>query len=242
MQSEEAISMIEDAAIKKPWTERLVPLPPQKYTDNIAKYLARGGILDLDADIDRFSHNDRIRFYAFCMVVDQISKEGILGDFAELGVHRGHSARFLASIARRLGRKTFLLDTFEGFHKGDLGENERALAGAFANTTLDAVRRLVGEEETLYIKGRFPETAGQFPDDVSFALAHIDCDLGEPMMAGLQYFYPRMTPGGFIIMHDYNSLYWDGAEKAIDDFFADKPESVIPLPDMCGSVVVRKFK
>ena len=43
-------------------------------------------------------------------------------------------------------------------------------------------------------------------------------------------------------MHDYTSLYWEGVEKAVEEFFADKVESVIPIPDMSGTVAVRKAK
>lgn len=224
------------------WADLLISRAPQKYTDNIEKYRSRGGILDPQADILKFSHNDQARFFAFCLIVDQLAKDAIGGDFAELGVFKGHSAQFLAAIARRLGRTTYLLDTFEGFDAKDLCEDESRLKGAFSDTSLNAVRAKVGTEQTVYIKGRFPDTAAQLPDDVTYSLVHIDCDLGEPMAAGLHYFYPRVRPGGFIIMHDYNSLYWDGAEMAIDQFFADKPESIVPLPDLCGSVVVRKDK
>jgi hypothetical protein len=58
----------------------------------------------------------------------------------------------------------------------------------------------------------------------------------------LSYFYPRMLPGGYIIVHDYASLAWSGAEKAVDEFFADKPEAIIPLTDGGGSVVIRKSR
>jgi hypothetical protein len=50
------------------------------------------------------------------------------------------------------------------------------------------------------------------------------------------------VPGGFLIIHDYGSLAWAGAEKAIDAFFADKPECVVQIPDSCGSAVVRKMR
>jgi len=30
-------------------------------------------------------------------------------------------------------------------------------------------------------------------------------------------------------------------EKAIDEFFADKPESVIPIPDRAGTAAIRKI-
>jgi hypothetical protein len=51
-----------------------------------------------------------------------------------------------------------------------------------------------------------------------------------------------MAPGGFLIVHDYSSLHWNGAERAVDEFFADKPECVVPLTDGAGSVVVRKAR
>jgi O-methyltransferase len=62
------------------------------------------------------------------------------------------------------------------------------------------------------------------------------------MKSGLEFFYPRLTPGGFLVLHDYSSLEWDGAEKAIDEFLADKPERVIPIPDKSGTVVLRKIR
>ena len=43
-------------------------------------------------------------------------------------------------------------------------------------------------------------------------------------------------------MHDYMTLHWEGVERAVDEFFADKPESIIPIPDMGGTVVARKPK
>jgi hypothetical protein len=41
-----------------------------------------------------------------------------------------------------------------------------------------------------------------------------------------------MSTGGIIIAHDYGHLISAGVRKAIDEFFADKPEPVIEL---CGS-------
>lgn len=110
--------MAEREAARDLWVNALVNRAPQKYTENIEKYLARGGILDLETDIQKFANNDQTRFFAFCLIVDQIAKDKVPGDFAELGVFKGNSAQFLASIARRLDRTTYLLDTFEGFDGG----------------------------------------------------------------------------------------------------------------------------
>ncbi len=100
----------------------------------------------------------------------------------------------------------------------------------------------MGEQNVRYVNGYFPDSAAQMPDDLSFCLVHIDCDLYAPISHALRYFYPRLVPGGYLIVHDYASLAWDGAEQAVDEFFADKPEAVIPLTDGCGSAVIRKAR
>jgi hypothetical protein len=175
-------------------------------------------------------------------VLDQPKKEALIGDVAELGVYKGHTAALLASIARRLGTTAYLLDTFEGFHADDLIGIDANKDPEFADTSLDAVRTFVGEDNVRYVKGRFPGSASQMSEDARFCVVHIDCDLYEPISAGLQYFYPRLIPGGFLIVHDYSSLCWDGAERAVDEFFADKPECLVPLTDSAGSVVIRKSR
>jgi len=76
---------------------------------------------------------------------------------------------------------------------------------------------------------------------LSFCLVHLDCDLYAPFQAALRYFYPRLVSGGFLILHDYANAHWKGAEKAVDEFFADKPEKVIPIPDKSGTAVLRKI-
>jgi hypothetical protein len=221
---------------------------PQRYLGNYGTYRRIGGPVDLDAFVQGFvaggtNQSDMARFYFFCLAFDQIVKEDLQGDLAELGVYKGNTATLLAGIARARGSTAYLLDTFTGFSKKDIkGVDAAAREEAFSDTSLEAVRALVGEESVRYIPGYFPETAMQIPSDARFCLVHIDCDLYAPISSALEYFYPRMIPGGYIIVHDYTSLHWNGAEKAVDEFFADKPEPVITLPDGAGSVVIRKIR
>jgi hypothetical protein len=231
-----------------PTNRRLRADPPQRYRVNYPKYLARGGQIDLDGDIEGFvagglNEGDMARFYFFCLAFDQMVKEGVRGDFAELGVYKGNSAALLARFARRLGSTAYFLDTYEGFSDDDLkGIDAAAKPNSFSDTSLEAVRELVGEDSARFIKGFFPSTAAQLPADGHYCLVHIDCDLYAPMLSALEYFYARLVPGGYLIVHDYASLHWNGAEKAVDEFFADKPECVIPLPDGGGSVAIRKMR
>ena len=220
---------------------------PQRYSVNSERYQSRGGMIRLEEDARGFltgkdSKADIARFYAFCLVFDQIVKEGLTGDFAELGVYQGHTASLLALMARRLGSTLYLLDTFEGFNAADLKGIDANIKMGFADTSVEAVRDLVGEQNVQFITGHFPSSATQLPDDGSYCLVHLDCDLYAPMARALEYFYPRLVPGGFIIVHDYSSLHWDGAERAVHEFFAGKAESVVPMPDSAGSAIIRKIR
>ena len=74
-----------------------------------------------------------------------------------------------------------------------------------------------------------------------YALVNIDADLYNPIKAGLEYFYSRLSPGGVLIVHDYNPD-WEGAMKAVDEFTAGIPETPVPLPDMNTSIMIVKNK
>ncbi len=232
-----------------PWRRGLtVRTSPQRYSSNYAKYLRLGGTLNVRELVAGFTAGyenqyDMARFFFFCLTFDQIIKEGLQGDLAELGTYKGHTATLLAAIARKLGRTAYVLDTFIGFDKSDVkGIDSGTDVKMFSDTSLEAVRALVGEDNVRYIKGYFPETASQLPAAGEYCLVHIDCDLYAPIRSALEYFYPRVVPGGFLIVHDYSSLAWSGADKAVDEFFADKPEAPVALPDSAGSVVVRKAR
>ena len=60
-------------------------------------------------------------------------------------------------------------------------------------------------------------------------------------VAGLEFFYPRIAPGGYLILDDYNNSESGWAvSRAVKEFMVDKPEGVIELADMWGSVVFRR--
>lgn len=190
-----------------------------------------------------FANNvsDMSRYYFLSLACDQIIKEGITGDVAELGVYKGNSAYFLAKLARCLGTRAYLFDTFEGFDKRDLvGRDEQADTDSFSDTSLARVRKFVGEENVRFVSGYFPQSLSQITEDPRFCLVHIDCDLYAPSRDALEYFYPRLVEGGMLIMHDYASYTWDGVEMAVDAFFQDKPERPILIPDKSGTAVIRK--
>jgi len=203
------------------------------FKENLRKYLERN---------EERNAGDLTRYYFLTLACDQIIKDRVPGHLAELGVYKGNTAFLLAQTARRMQRITYLFDTFEGFSPSDLSGIDADKKMEFGDTSLESVKALVGETNVTFVKGHFPESVSVVAPQVSFCLVHIDCDLYAPCRAALEYFYPRLNPGGFLIMHDYSSMYWNGVAKAVDDFFADKVERLIPIPDKSGSVAVRKIQ
>ena len=183
---------------------------------------------------------DMTRLYLFVMNVRRVVEEGIPGDFAELGVYKGNSAAILQRIAAAAGRRVFLFDTFAGFDPREVRDASAGVANAFRDTSLAAVRQFVGTDGVVYVPGFFPESLASAPPMDKFAIVHIDCDLGPPMAAALEHFYPRVSPGGLFLLHDYSSGHWRALHDAVDAFLADKPERLVLMPDKSGTAVLRK--
>ena len=184
---------------------------------------------------------DLTRLYVIWLNAQRVIEEGIVGDFVELGVYKGNSAKILCEIGKRDNRRTILFDTFTGFDESDLDIEHRSVSNVYADVSLEAVRRFVGEDNVVYIPGRFPETIHKLPEATRISLAHLDCDLYEPMKAGLQAFYDIMSPGGIFIVHDYSSGWWTGPRQATDEFLAGKAERLVLMPDKSGTAIFRKI-
>lgn len=230
-----------------PWPGSFLAYVPDRYSGNSQAALRRSGVSLASAVGGFVRHNrannagDLVRLHLFNLIFEQIVKEGIPGDLAELGVYKGNTAVLLAEFARAKGRRVYLFDTFQGFSPRDIRGMDADKKAEFADTSLASVQSLVGSEGVEYVVGHFPGSTASIARESAFCMVHLDCDLYLPMKAGLDYFYPRLAPGGFLVVHDYSSLNWDGAERALDEFLADKPERLVPIPDKSGTAVIRKL-
>ena len=171
------------------------------------------------------------------MAISQIVHEQIPGSFAEGGVYQGALSKFIHNKVP--DRMLYLFDTFEGFDKRDL---ESGSDGRFRDTSVDFVLKNIGNKENIIIrKGYFPETV-QGLEKEQFAFVMIDFDKYEPTLAALHFFYPRVSTGGFIFIHDYSSPESNWAcSRALDEFLSNKPEKPILIPDSWGSALFRKL-
>jgi len=195
-------------------------------------------------DNARRNAGDIARLLFFIQNAEQVIDEDVAGDFAELGVHMGHSAKVLADViaAHEADRRLYLFDTFEGFDERDLDGVDADQPAIYGDTSLLTVQQYIGHGDVCrYRPGYFPDTAEGMPSDATFALVHLDCDLYEPTRAALDFFYPRLSTGALVIVHDYSSGHWPGVPQAVHEFLTDKPERLLLLPDKSGSAVFRKI-
>ena len=172
-------------------------------------------------------------------IAKEIYKNGIKGSVAEAGVFQGGTARFINLLFP--DRTFYLFDTFEGFNKKDQdNDDERNLFNMkidYSQTNEEMVlAKMHFPKKCVVKKGWFPESAKGVDD--KFALVRLDMDLYDPIYSGLEFFYPRMEKGGYIVIHDCRSKNFDGARKALLDFCREKNLGYMCMPDNLGSAVI----
>lgn len=143
-----------------------------------------------------------------------------------------------ASESEGAGVTLRLFDTFEGMPETD-AERDYHHAGDFQNTSLEAVKKSVGEgDEVHFYQGFIPDTFSGL-EDSKICFAHIDVDIYRSVLDGCRFVYERLVPSGVIVFDDYGFPSCPGARMAVDEFFADKPE--VPLALHTGQAIVIKL-
>lgn len=172
----------------------------------------------------------------------RIENAEIPGAMAELGVYRGDLA-WQMNMAMP-DRKLYLFDTFSGFDQRDMpgestGAYECCRQGTFRDTSARYVMsRMPFPGNVIIREGFFPETTSGL-EDVTYSLVSLDPDLYRPALEGLEYFIPRISSGGAVILHDYDNQHFPGIKKAVDEYEASHGRlHIVPLGDLHGSCVI----
>jgi len=179
---------------------------------------------------------DYARYATLALAIQRLESDEISGAFAELGVHQGATSRFIHRQAP--SRRLYLFDTFKGFPPESL---EQKRDDRFRDTSQEAVAEFVGEGPNVILRaGSFPQTAAGLEEE-RFALVMLDFDLYKSAVDAFHFFYPRLVPGGYFFLHDFNSPESNyGISRAANEFLQDKPERLVEIPDIWGSAVFRK--
>ncbi len=194
---------------------------------------------------------DYVRYRELELLSEMIRMRNVPGAVAEAGVDMGQTSAVLSRLFP--ARELFLYDTFEGFPEEAVDievsrfafDPEKAALWKNVRPSSDLVisrvcRGLLSPERTRVRKGVFPASAEE-DREVTFAFVLLDMDLYQSMLDGLFFFYPRLAPEAYLMLHDYNTFKFEGTRQAFLD--AEKqlgPFTAFPLPDQGGSLIIQK--
>lgn len=179
--------------------------------------------------------NDFVRLSTLELLCRQL--DAVPGAAAELGVYRGRFARCINRLLPE--RPLYLFDSFAGF-EGSAGAGE-TMQAAHENTSIRQVLDALPHPERAIVKpGFFPESLGGLEE--RFCLVSLDVDFEAATLEGLRYFWPRLSPGGYLLLHDWGNPGLPGPAKALARYCEELGRRIpaVPLPDLGGTIVLSK--
>jgi O-methyltransferase len=171
------------------------------------------------------------------------------GAVVEFGCNCGTTSVFIAALLEQRGesREYHVYDSFKGLppaRPGDLGAGPELPPGTFAMARAEFTGNLeragIARIPSIH-EGLFEDLgAKDVPDEICWAF--LDGDLYQSILTSLELVYPRLAPGGAMVVDDYGWTRLPGVERACSDFLADKPETPAVFREANVAVVVRRIE
>lgn len=159
---------------------------------------------------------------------EQAVWDKVPGDFVECGVWRGGASilmRGLLAACGEHGRKVVLFDSFRGLpppNPGDFPEDEGDTLHTFdaLAVPLETVRETFArygllDDQVVFVEGWFRDTLQVAPVH-RIAVLRLDGDMYEFTWQALTSLYPKLSPGGFVIVDDYGAI--PACRSAVDAY------------------------
>jgi hypothetical protein len=168
------------------------------------------------------------RMYQLQQAVEYVVGRGVPGDLIETGVWRGGACILMRAVLMAYGvrdRRVWVADSFAGLPAPDPARYPSDRGIRFHTfeqlaVPLDQVRRnferyRLLDDQVVFLKGWFRDTLHAAPID-RLAVLRLDGDLYESTMDALANLYHRVSPGGFVIIDDYQEIA--ACDAAVHDF------------------------
>ncbi|MEL6766063.1 MAG: TylF/MycF/NovP-related O-methyltransferase [Pseudomonadota bacterium] len=177
-------------------------------------------------------HHMRWRAHVAYWVATQAAR--LPGDFVECGVSTGFlmSGQMQKLGWNALGKNAWLFDTWSGLDERFIDDNtpEKERLSAYKELDLDAVRANFAEfERVTFVPGPVPETLEQVTIG-SVAYLSLDMNNTLPEIAALKHFWPKLVPGGFVLMDDYAYAGYEPQHHAFNAWAAGEGLEILSLP------------
>jgi O-methyltransferase len=238
------------------WAHRLAyVLPPPVPADYDT------AVVDTIVRVRRHTMTSPARLDALINSVAHVVSSKTPGAFAECGVWRGGSMMAVALTLLRLGetnRELYLFDTYSGMTEPGDQDVDSAYDGyslsrmwqrrsrrdrGWHGVPADRVREEMAS--TGYPIGRVHLVAGRVEETLpaaapsEIALLRLDTDWYASTRHALEQLYPRLVPGGVLVLDDYG--HYPGARRAVDEYLAANGEHLLlQRVDYTGRVAVKR--
>ena len=195
------------------------------FVSQFAKHYIRGSAITM---------LPRVRLDNIRQCTEYVLQNNIPGDFLEAGVWRGGGCIFMSGCLRAFeifNRRVWVADSFEGlpepdatrtkeveFHNSPLmqkiyGKMSASLQEVQANFSAYGML----DNRVQFLRGWFKDTLPGAQFD-RLALMRLDGDYYESTIDALGALYPRLSPGGIVIIDDYGEDLWTDCRQAVEDF------------------------
>lgn len=161
-------------------------------------------------------------------LADDVLTRGVPGDFIEAGAWRGGATIFMRAVLKARGitdRMVWVADSFEGLPEPDLEQYPADDGMDFSKidhfaVSVEQVKRNFDrygllDEQVRFLKGWFKDSLPEAPIE-KLAILRVDADLYESTMDALVHLYPKVSPGGYVIVDDYGCF--EACAKSVHDF------------------------
>jgi hypothetical protein len=160
-----------------------------------------------------------------------VLRAGVPGDFIETGVWRGGASILMRATLAAFGdtsRRVWVADSFQGLPAPDPSrfpvdaDDRHWELKSYLSVPVETVksnfeRYGLLDEQVVFLPGWFKDTLPSAPVE-KIALLRLDGDMYESTFEALTFLYPKLTPGGYVIIDDYGAL--PTCKSAVHDYRA----------------------
>ena len=201
------------------------------------------------------------RVFSLMQSIEFVKKNNVDGDFVECGVWKGGNLILFQKYIEKyeLDKKIYAYDTFEGMSEPEdvdktfSGESSIYLLEKLkkkkvnrkeniliAECSLEDVKKNFklhcGEQNLICVKGPVENTLDNLENiPKKISLLRLDTDWYSSTKKELEILFPLLEKNGILIIDDYG--YWQGARKAVDEFFKDKNVTMFKI-DSTGRMII----
>lgn len=165
--------------------------------------------------------------------VRQVLEDDVPGDLMEAGVWRGGATILMRATLAAYGdaqRRVWVADSFRGLPRPDAARcpveagdklwARRQLAVPVEQVKANFARYGLLDDRVRFLVGWFSDTMPTAPIE-RLAVLRVDGDLYESTRDVLVHLYPKLSPGGYLIVDDYLNEKTPGCRLAVDDYRAE---------------------